>query len=159
MGLLAGKKILVTGLLSNRSIAYGIARAARREGAELAFTYVGDRFKDRVTDLAREFEAPSAAREMIMDWWICREPEKRPRFLEAHVVVMEAMGFPKERVGIAQLQAVGRALKELGFAKTRRRMAGRPTWVYEASAFMRQIPKGQKEREPLECIETSEEMK
>ena len=55
MGLLSGKKILVTGLLSSRSIAYGIARSARREGAELAFTYVGDRFKERVCDLAREF--------------------------------------------------------------------------------------------------------
>src|SRR3989338_3506424 len=55
MGFLSAKKILVTGLLSNRSIAYGIAKAARREGAELAFTYVGDRFKDRVTELAREF--------------------------------------------------------------------------------------------------------
>ncbi len=55
MGFLSAKKILVTGLLSNRSIAYGIAKAARREGAELAFTYVGDRFKDRVTDLAGEF--------------------------------------------------------------------------------------------------------
>lgn len=55
MALLAGKKILVTGLLSNRSIAYGIAAAAHREGAELAFTYVGDRFRDRVTELAAEF--------------------------------------------------------------------------------------------------------
>lgn len=55
MAFLSGKKILVTGLLSNRSIAYGIARSARREGAELAFTYVGERFKDRVTDMAREF--------------------------------------------------------------------------------------------------------
>lgn len=55
MGLLAGKKILVTGLLSNRSIAYGIARAAKREGAELAFTYAGDRFRDRVGELAGEF--------------------------------------------------------------------------------------------------------
>ena len=55
MAFLSGKKILVTGLLSNRSIAYGIAKAARREGAELAFTYAGDRFKDRVTDMAREF--------------------------------------------------------------------------------------------------------
>jgi enoyl-[acyl-carrier protein] reductase I len=55
MGFLSAKKILVTGLLSSRSIAYGIAKAARREGAELAFTYVGDRFKDRVTELAREF--------------------------------------------------------------------------------------------------------
>ena len=57
MGFLSGKKILVTGLLSNRSIAYGIAKAARREGAELAFTYVGDRFKDRVGGLAREFDS------------------------------------------------------------------------------------------------------
>jgi enoyl-[acyl-carrier protein] reductase I len=48
MGILAGKKVLVTGVLSNRSIAYGIARAAKREGAELAFTYVGERFKERV---------------------------------------------------------------------------------------------------------------
>lgn len=55
MGFLSAKKILVTGLLSSRSIAYGIAKAARREGAELAFTYIGDRFKDRVADLAREF--------------------------------------------------------------------------------------------------------
>ena len=54
MPFLAGKKILVTGLLSNRSIAYGIAQAARREGAELAFTYQNERFKERVEDMARE---------------------------------------------------------------------------------------------------------
>jgi enoyl-[acyl-carrier protein] reductase I len=55
MGFLAGKRILLTGLLSNRSIAYGIAQACKREGAELAFTYVGDRFKDRITEFAQEF--------------------------------------------------------------------------------------------------------
>ena len=55
MPLLSGKKILVTGLLSNRSIAYGIARAAHREGAELAFTYQNERFKERVADMAGEF--------------------------------------------------------------------------------------------------------
>src|SRR3989449_4310310 len=54
MAFLAGKKILVTGLLSNRSIAYGIAKAAHREGAELAFTYQNERFKDRVIEMARE---------------------------------------------------------------------------------------------------------
>jgi enoyl-[acyl-carrier protein] reductase I len=54
MALLDGKKILVTGLLSNRSIAYGVAKAARREGAALAFTYQNERFKDRVEDMARE---------------------------------------------------------------------------------------------------------
>ena len=55
MGFLAGKRILVTGVLSNRSIAYGIARACHQQGAELAFTYVGDRFKERVAEFAAEF--------------------------------------------------------------------------------------------------------
>ena len=54
MALLSGKKILVTGVLSNRSIAYGVAKAARREGAELALTYQNERFKDRVADMAKE---------------------------------------------------------------------------------------------------------
>ena len=54
MAFLQGKKILVTGVLSNRSIAYGIAAACKREGAELAFTYVGERFKDRITEFAAE---------------------------------------------------------------------------------------------------------
>jgi enoyl-[acyl-carrier protein] reductase I len=55
MGFLAGKKILVTGVLSNRSIAYGVARACQREGAELAFTYVNDELKERVARIAAEF--------------------------------------------------------------------------------------------------------
>ena len=55
MGFLAGKRILILGLLSNRSIAYGIARACHAQGAELAFTYQNDRFKDRITDMAAEF--------------------------------------------------------------------------------------------------------
>ncbi len=52
MGFLAGKKLLITGVLSNRSIAYGIAKACRAQGAELAFSYVGERFKERITDFA-----------------------------------------------------------------------------------------------------------
>ncbi len=54
MGFLNGKRILVTGVLSNRSIAYGIAQACRQQGAELALTYVGERFKERVTEFAAE---------------------------------------------------------------------------------------------------------
>ncbi len=55
MGFLTGKRILITGLLSNRSIAHGIANACREQGAELAFTYQNDRFKGRVTEMAAEF--------------------------------------------------------------------------------------------------------
>ncbi|MFK7962612.1 MAG: enoyl-ACP reductase FabI [Burkholderiaceae bacterium] len=57
MSFLAGKKILITGLLSNRSIAYGIAKACHAQGAELAFTYQSDRFEKRIKDLAAEFDS------------------------------------------------------------------------------------------------------
>jgi enoyl-[acyl-carrier protein] reductase I len=55
MGFLAGKKLLITGVLSNRSIAYGIAKACHAQGAELAFSYVGERFKERITEFAADF--------------------------------------------------------------------------------------------------------
>lgn len=54
MGFLAGKRALIVGLATERSIAHGIAEAMRREGAELAFTYQ-ERFKDRVLGMAQEF--------------------------------------------------------------------------------------------------------
>ena len=57
MGFLADKKFLITGLLSNRSIAYGIAKAMHREGAELAFTYQGEGVRERVEKLGPDFDA------------------------------------------------------------------------------------------------------
>ena len=55
MGFLEGKRILITGVLSNRSIAYGIARACHKQGAQLAFTYQGERFEERIRGFAAEF--------------------------------------------------------------------------------------------------------
>ena len=57
LGFLSGKKLLITGVLSNRSIAYGIARACHQQGAELAFSYVGERFKDRCIEFAADFDS------------------------------------------------------------------------------------------------------
>ena len=57
MGFLQGKRILITGMLSNRSIAYGVAKAVVREGAEVAFTYQGEGIRERVAELAAEFGA------------------------------------------------------------------------------------------------------
>ena len=54
MGFLEGKKALVIGVASKRSIAWGIAQSMHREGADLAFTYQNDRLKDRVVDMAAE---------------------------------------------------------------------------------------------------------
>jgi enoyl-[acyl-carrier protein] reductase I len=55
MGFLASRRILITGVLSPRSIAYGVAKACHREGATLAFTYANDDLKDRVVRIAAEF--------------------------------------------------------------------------------------------------------
>ena len=55
MGFLTGKRILVTGLASNRSIAYGIAKSMKEQGAELAFTYLNDKLQPRVEEFAKEF--------------------------------------------------------------------------------------------------------
>ena len=57
MGFLTGKKALIVGLASNRSIAYGIAKAFHDQGAELAFTYQNERLKERVQDMAADFNS------------------------------------------------------------------------------------------------------
>jgi len=54
MGFLTGKRALIVGLASNRSIAWGIAKAMQREGAELAFTYQNEKLRDRVEKMAGE---------------------------------------------------------------------------------------------------------
>jgi enoyl-[acyl-carrier protein] reductase I len=56
-GILSGKRGLIMGVANNRSIAWGIAQAARKHGAELAFTYQGDALKKRVEPLAKELDA------------------------------------------------------------------------------------------------------
>jgi enoyl-[acyl-carrier protein] reductase I len=55
MGFLANKRLLITGMISNRSIAYGVAQAMHREGAQLAFTYQGERVRSRTESMAQEF--------------------------------------------------------------------------------------------------------
>lgn len=57
MGFLADKRVLITGVASNRSIAYGVVQAMYREGARIALTYQTEKLKSRVEDLAAECEA------------------------------------------------------------------------------------------------------
>ncbi len=54
MGFLSGKNALIVGLASNRSIAWGVAQAMHREGAELAFSYQNEKLQDRVEKFAAE---------------------------------------------------------------------------------------------------------
>lgn len=100
MGFLAGKRLLITGVLSNRSIAYGIARACHREGAELAFSYVGERFKDRITEFAAEFDS-----QLVFDCDVSDDAQLEALFNDLGQVWPEFDGFVHS-IGFAPRDAI-----------------------------------------------------
>ena len=110
MGFLAGKRILITGVLSNRSIAYGVARACRREGAELAFSYVGERFRERVSGFAAEFGST-----LVFDCDVADDAQIDAMFSQLGDVWPEFDGFlhsigfaPKEAISGGFLEGLSR---------------------------------------------------
>lgn len=100
MGFMSGKRVFIAGIASNRSIAYGIAKAMHREGAELAFSYPNDRMKGRVEKVATEFGSDivlpldAASDESIQDCFT--ELGKKWDVLD---VMIHSIGFaPKEEL-------------------------------------------------------------
>ncbi len=100
MGFLAGKKLLITGVLSNRSIAYGIARACHQQGAELAFSYVGERFKDRITEFAAEFGS-----KLIFDCDVADDAQIEKMFADLSATWPKFDGFVHS-IGFAPREAI-----------------------------------------------------
>lgn len=100
MGFLAGKRLLITGVLSNRSIAYGIARACHREGAELAFSYQGERFKERITEFAAEFGSS-----LVYDCDVTSDEQMEALFNQLGEVWPEFDGFVHS-IGFAPRDAI-----------------------------------------------------
>jgi len=100
MGFLAGKRLLISGVLSNRSIAYGIARACHREGAELAFSYQGERFKERITEFAAEFGST-----LVFDCDVSDDAQIDRLFADLGVAWAEFDGFVHS-IGFAPREAI-----------------------------------------------------
>ena len=110
MGFLSGKKALITGVASQRSIASGIAEAMHREGAELAFTYQGDKLKPRVEELAH-----STGSSMVLPLDVTRDAEIAAVFDALKQqwggidVVIHSIGFaPRELLAGSYLDTVTR---------------------------------------------------
>jgi enoyl-[acyl-carrier protein] reductase I len=110
MGFLAGKRALIVGLASERSIAHGIATAFHREGAELAFTYQGERLKDRVIEMAREFGS-----ELVYPMDVVSDAEIDSAFAElkkhwAHLdILVHSVGFaPRDQLAGSYIDSVTR---------------------------------------------------
>ncbi|MBW7831731.1 MAG: enoyl-ACP reductase FabI [Simplicispira suum] len=100
MGFLKGKKLLITGVLSNRSIAYGIARACHQQGAELAFSYVGERFKDRITEFAAEFDS-----KLVFDCDVASDEQIERMFKDLSATWPKLDGFVHS-IGFAPREAI-----------------------------------------------------
>ncbi|MDR7294889.1 enoyl-[acyl-carrier protein] reductase I [Pelomonas aquatica] len=100
MGFLAGKRLLITGVLSNRSIAYGIAKACHREGAELAFSYQGERFKERISEFAAEFGSS-----LVYDCDVTSDEQLEALFNQLGEVWPEFDGFVHS-IGFAPREAI-----------------------------------------------------
>ncbi|KQY81163.1 enoyl-ACP reductase FabI [Pelomonas sp. Root1444] len=100
MGFLAGKRLLITGVLSNRSIAYGIAKACHREGAELAFSYQGERFKERISEFAAEFGSS-----LVYDCDVTSDDQLEALFNQLGEVWPEFDGFVHS-IGFAPREAI-----------------------------------------------------
>ena len=101
MGFLTGKKLLITGVLSNRSIAYGIAKACHAQGAELAFSYVGERFKDRITGFAAEFDST-----LVFDCDVASDEQIERMFRDLSTTWPKIDGFV-HAIGFAPREAIG----------------------------------------------------
>ncbi|MGO9803925.1 MAG: enoyl-ACP reductase [Steroidobacteraceae bacterium] len=98
MGFLAGKRALIVGVATDRSIAWGIAQAMHREGAELAFTYLNDKMKERVEPLAHSLGARlTLPLDVTVDAEIDAAFERLKREWGALDIVVHAVAFaPRE---------------------------------------------------------------
>jgi enoyl-[acyl-carrier protein] reductase I len=110
MGFLSGKRALIVGLASERSIAHGIALAMRREGAELAFSYQNDRLKDRVVDMASAIGS-----ELTMPMDVASDVEIDNAFSrvgeawDSLDIIVHSVGFaPREQLAGRYIDAVTR---------------------------------------------------
>lgn len=110
MGFMQGKRALIVGLASKRSIAWGIAQAMAREGAELAFTYQTDKLKSRVEDMATELGSNvTLAMDVATDENIDRAfAELREPWAEFDVLV-HSVGFaPRDQLAGTYIESVTR---------------------------------------------------
>ena len=110
MGFLQDKKVLIVGVASNRSIAYGVAKAMHREGAELAFTYQTDKLKGRVEKIASELGSS-----LVMPLDVASDEQIEQLFVDLGKhwdgldVIVHSVGFaPRDQLEGSYVDAVTR---------------------------------------------------
>jgi len=110
MGFLSGKRALIVGLASNRSIAYGIAQAMHREGCELAFTYQNEKLQGRVEKMAAEMDSEiTMPCDVASDEQIEAVFTRLDDFWDGLDIIIHSVGFaPRNELEGSYLDAVTR---------------------------------------------------
>ena len=110
MGFLSGKRALITGIASHRSIAWGIAQAMHAQGAELAFTYQNERLKERVDQAAAEFGGgPVLACDVAVDGDVDRMYAELAQSWDGFDILVHSIAFaPREQIQGRFIDAVTR---------------------------------------------------
>ena len=110
MSLLEGKRALIVGVASHRSISYGIAQAMRREGAELAFTYQNEKLRERVEKFATELDSEiTIPCEVSNDEQIQKVFERLDDFWDHFDILIHSVAYaPREQLEGAYLDSVTR---------------------------------------------------
>ncbi len=101
MGFLKGKRALIVGLASNRSIAWGIAKAMREQGAELAFSFHGERLEERVRTMAAELDS-----NIVLPCDVASDMEISTLMSELNAVWPEGFDIVIHSVGFAPKEAL-----------------------------------------------------
>ncbi len=143
MGFMAGKRALIVGVASQRSIAWGIAQAFRREGAELAFTYQNDKLRARVEDMARQLDSSiTCAMDVAEDVEIEAAFDELGNYWDGLDVVVHSVGFaPRDQLSGRYVDVVSREgyriaheISAYSFAALAR--AARPMMAGRSSALL-----------------------
>jgi enoyl-[acyl-carrier protein] reductase I len=110
MAFLTGKRALITGIASDRSIAWGAAQAMRREGAELAFTYQGEKIRDRVRDMAQQLDSDICLpMDVSLDSEIDAVFTELNRNWDQFDIILHSIGFaPRDQMSGDYLETVNR---------------------------------------------------
>ena len=134
----AGFKIDVDRVLADRDQLFAQALVMYRLGQKW---YLTDSEAARAELLADEFRKPSTRAEQILAWFAGKSPSDRPRELTVFDFLNTVLGVPSSQISAGQGVEVGRAARELGFTRHRKRQGGKLMWVHRTPEAILNMPK------------------
>lgn len=142
-------KIDVEKVTADRDQLFAEALVMYRAGVKW---YLTDEEAERAEEQASGFKRTSARAEQILAWFAAKAPHERPRELTSFDILNTVLGVPSSQISITQSMEIGRAVRELGFTKHRRKHGGTLIWVYKVPESIGQMKRDEKPGIGLEVV-------